>query len=72
MADTAAATVLRLINASGSIKSEDARQKFFDLEINRGKKPESVKRAFIRALDSLKAKNLVFEDWEGYLSDKSA
>ena len=72
MTDTAAATVLRLINASGSIKSEDARQKFFDLEINRDKKPESVKRAFIRALDSLKAKNLVFEDWEGYLSDKSA
>jgi hypothetical protein len=72
MTDTAAATVFRLINASGSIKSEDARQKFVDLEINRDKKPESVKRAFIRALESLKAKNLVFEDWEGYLSNKSA
>jgi hypothetical protein len=52
--------------------SDDLRQKFIDHESNQGKKLESVKRAFNRALDSLKVKGLVTQDSDGNLSDKQS
>ena len=68
--ENAAAQVFRLIHLHAPIMSDDLRQKFIEHESNQGKKLESVKRAFNRALDSIKAKGLVTQDSNGNLSDK--
>lgn len=68
--DSAAAQVFKLMSESGPVRSEELRQKFIDLEANRDKKPESIKKAYTRAIENLKAKQLVREDSDGNLSVK--
>ena len=68
--DSAAAQVFKLMSESSPVKSEELRQKFIDLEANRDKKPESIKKAYTRAIENLKAKQLVREDSDGNLSVK--
>ena len=68
--DSATAQVFKLLSESGPVRSEELRQKFIDLEANRDKKPESIKKAYIRAIENLKAKQLVREDSDGNLSVK--
>ena len=68
--DSAAAQVFKLMSESGPVRSEELRQKFIDLEANRGKKPESIKKAYIRAIENLKAKQLIRENSDGNLSVK--
>ena len=70
--ETAAAQVFRLVHLYAPIKSDELRRKFFDHESNRGKKPDSVKRAFSRALESIKAQGLVTQDSDGNFSDKQS
>lgn len=68
--ESAAAQVFKLIHVHAPIMLDDLRQKFIEHESNQGKKLESVKRAFNRALDSIKAKGLVTQESNGNLSDK--
>ena len=68
--DSAVAQVFKLMSESGPVRSEELRQKFIDLEANRDKKPESIKKAYTRAIENLKAKQLVREDSDGNLSVK--
>ena len=68
--DSAAAQVFKLISESSPVRAEELRQKFIDLEANHGKKPESIKKAYARAIDNLKAKQLIREDSDGNLSVK--
>jgi hypothetical protein len=68
--ENAAAQLFRLIHLHAPIMSDDLRQKFIDHESNQGKKLESVKRAFNRAIDTLKVKALVTQDSNGKLCDK--
>ena len=70
--ESAAALVFNLLDLHAPIMSDDLRQKFIDHESNQGKKLESVKRAFNRALDNLKVKGLVTQDSDGNLSDKQS
>ena len=70
--ESAAAQVFNFLHLHAPIMSDDLRQKFIDHESNQGKKLESVKRAFNRALDSLKVKGLVTQDSDGNLSDKQS
>jgi hypothetical protein len=68
--DSAAAQVFRLMSESGPVRSEELRQKFIDLEANRDKKPESIKKAYARAIENLKVRQLIREDSDGNLSVK--
>lgn len=68
--DSAVAQVFKLMSESGPVRSEELRQKFIDLEANRDKKPESIKKAYTRAIENLKAKQLIREDSDGNLSVK--
>ncbi len=70
--ETAAAQVFRLIHLYAPIKLDELRRKFIDHESNQGKKPDSVKRAFSRGLESIKAQGLVTQDSEGNFSDKQS
>jgi hypothetical protein len=70
--ENAAAQLFRLIHLHAPIMSDDLRQKFIDHESNQGKKLESVKRAFNRAVDTLKVKALVTQDSDGNLTDKQS
>ena len=70
--ESAAALVFKLIHLHAPMMSDELRQKFIDHESNQGKKLESVKRAFNRAMDSIKAKDLVSQDSDGNLSDKQS
>ena len=70
--ENAAAQLFRLIHLNAPIMSDDLRQKFIDHESNQGKKLESVKRAFNRAIDTLKVKALVTQDSDGNLTDKQS
>jgi hypothetical protein len=69
--ESAAAQVFNLIHLHAPIMSDDLRQKFIYHESNQGKKLESVKRAFNRALDTLiNVKGSVTQDGDGNLRDK--
>ncbi|MFM7698810.1 MAG: AAA family ATPase [Limnohabitans sp.] len=70
--ESAAAQVFRLIHLYAPIKLDELRRKFIDHESNQGKKPDSVKRAFSRGLESIKAQGLVTQDSEGNFSDKQS
>jgi hypothetical protein len=68
--DSAMAQVFKLMSESGPVRSEKLRQKFIDLEANRDKKPESIKKAYARAIENLKVRQLIREDSDGDLSVK--
>lgn len=70
--ESAAAQVFKLIHLHAPVMPDELRLKFIAHESNQGKKPESVKRAFNRALDSIKAKGLVSQDSDGNLSDNQS
>ncbi len=70
--ESAAAQVFKLIHLHAPVMPDELRLKFIDHESNQGKKLESVKRAFNRALDSIKAKGLVSQDSDGNLSDNQS
>lgn len=67
--ETAASVVLRMVNASGAIKVEDLRNMYIGLDSNLDKRIDTVKKAFSRAIDSLKKRKLLHENNHGLLTE---
>ena len=57
--DTAAAVLVRLLTESGPCTTDELRKRFSVQEWNTGKKQETINRAFLRAFDTLKEKNVI-------------